>query len=78
MKLLSVGKLIDYNRNVLFTPTACIIQDHTGRTIGTGRKVNGLYQLESLHLSSSPHPVVSLSVTSDLWHRRLGYLSPLG
>ena len=75
MKLLSVGKLTDYDSNVLFTLTSSIVQDHTGRTIGTGRKVNGLYQLESLHLSSSPHPAASFSVTSDIWHRQLGHLS---
>ena len=74
MKLLFVDKLTDYNCIVLFTLTSCIVQDHT-RTIGTGRKVNDLYQLESLYLSSSPHPVVSLSVTSNLWHRQLGHLS---
>jgi len=75
MKLLSVGKLTDYDSNVLFTLTSSIVQDHTGRTIGTGRKVNGLYQLESLHLSSSPHLAASFSVTFDIWHRQLGHLS---
>ena len=43
--------------------------------VGIGRKVNGLYLLEYLHLSSSPHPAASFSVTSDLWHHRLGHLS---
>ena len=66
IKLLFVGKLTNYNCIVLFTSTSCIVQDHIRRTIETGCKVNGLYQLESLHLSSSPHPVVILSVTSNL------------
>jgi len=34
LKLLSVGKPIDYNYNVLFTPTSCIVQDHTGERLG--------------------------------------------
>ena len=43
MQLLTVGKIIDCNCNILFTPTSCIVQDHTGRKIGTGRKVNDLH-----------------------------------
>jgi len=74
MQLLTVGKIIDCNCNILFTPTSCIIQDYTSRKIGTWRNVNGLYQLEYIHLPLLPHPTMSLSVTSDLWHRRLGYL----
>jgi len=35
MKLLYVGKLTDYNCNFLFTPSSCIVQDQTGRTIRT-------------------------------------------
>jgi len=75
MQLLSVGKIIDCNCNILFTPTSYIIQDHISQKIGTGRKVNCLYQLEYLHLPLSPHLAVSLLVTSDLWHRQLGHLS---
>ena len=78
IKLLFVGKLTEYNCNILFTPTSCIVQDHTRRTIRSGRKVNDLYQLECLHLSSSPHPAVSLSVTSNSWHHQLGHYLPLG
>jgi len=75
MQLLSVEKITDCTYNILFIPTSYIVQDHTGRKIQTGRKVNDLYQLEYLYLPSSPHPAMSLSVTSDLWHRRLGHSS---
>jgi len=75
MQLLFVGKITDCNCNILFTHTSCIVQEHTGRKIGTEHKINDLYQLEYLHLPSSPHSVVSLLVTFDLWHRQLGHLS---
>jgi len=29
MKLLSLGKLIDCDCNILFIPTSCIVKDHT-------------------------------------------------
>ena len=75
IQLLSIGKITDCKYNILFTPNSFIVQDHTGRKIVTGCKINDLYQLKYLHLPSSPHPVMSLSVTSDLWHRCLGHLS---
>jgi len=65
MQLISVEKITD-NCNILFTPTSCIFQDYTGRKNGISHKVNDLYQLEYLHIPSSPHPAVSLSVPSDL------------
>ena len=58
-QLLYVSKITDHNCNVLFIPISCIIQDHTGRKIRTGRKVNDLYWLEYLHLLSSAYPAVN-------------------
>src|SRR4051812_27006365 len=75
MKLLSVGQITDLNCYVLFGPSSCLVQDHTGKKIGAGCKVNGLYQLEYLHLPPSQRSALSLSATSDVWHRRLGHPS---
>ena len=58
------------------------MQDYlTGRRIGTGRRVSGLYHLEHLQLpsfasASACVPDTAASVCSpDHWHHRLGYLS---
>ena len=50
MQLLSVGKITSTSCNILFTPTSCVIQDHTSWKIVTSHKVNGLFQLKYLHL----------------------------
>jgi len=71
MKLLSVGKLTDYNCSVLFTPTSCIVQDHTERMIGAGRKVNSLVSSSFFITTSRSEPLRHL----PLWHHRLGHLS---
>lgn len=56
-------------------PSSCNVLDHTGRKIGVGRRINGLYHLEYLRLPLSSYPAVSLSATSNLWHSRFSHLS---
>ena len=42
--LLSISRLTSQiGVNVLFTPTACILQDHTSQTITLGKEHKGLY-----------------------------------
>src|SRR3954470_4718975 len=75
MRLISISQITNLNCYVSFGPTSCVVQDHTGRKIGAGRKEHGLYVLEYLHLPLSAFPAISLSATSELWHRRLGHPS---
>ena len=72
MKLLSVGKLIDYDCIILFTPTSYIVQDHIGRMIGTGCKVSGLYQLECNPLF--PDIRITVSVRDTTYNIDLTFL----
>src|SRR3954463_14243451 len=75
MRLISVGQITSLNCYVSFGPHSCVVQDHTGRKIGAGRKEHGLYVLEYLHLPLSQFPALSMSATSELWHHRLGHPS---
>src|SRR5436190_1804235 len=68
---MSVGQITDLNCYVLFGPSSCVVQDHTGKKIGAGRKVNGLNQLEYLHLPLSRRLGLSLFATYDVWHHCL-------
>ncbi|XP_038680973.1 uncharacterized protein LOC119981907 [Tripterygium wilfordii] len=72
-----VGGICDFGYDVLFTPSSCRVQDpSTSRMIGSGRRVGGLYHLQSLHLPSSHPSFCGLaSPTPDIWHRRLGHIS---
>ena len=75
--LVSVGQLCDLGLTVSFSPNGCQVQDlQTGRTIGTSRKVERLFELISLQLPSSSS--ISASVTefdTYQWHLRLGHAS---
>src|SRR3954471_13421381 len=75
MRLISISQITNLNCYVSFGPLSCIVQDHTGRKIGAGRKEHGLYVLEYLHLPLSTFPAISLSATFELWHHRLGHPS---
>src|SRR3954471_22293273 len=75
MRLISISQITNLNYYVSFGPTSCVVQDHTGRKIGAGRKEHGLYVLEYLHLPLFAFPAISLSATSELWHHSLGHPS---
>uniref|UniRef100_A0A2N9IYW1 Integrase catalytic domain-containing protein n=1 Tax=Fagus sylvatica TaxID=28930 RepID=A0A2N9IYW1_FAGSY len=49
----------------------------TGQIVGIARKVGRLFELTSLHLSSSSvsAPVIVASASIELWHSRLGHVS---
>ena len=71
---------------VTFFPYWCILQDLAmERTIGLGKQCDRLYYLVALapeksltnHSSSTNQPACNLAISStDLWHSRLGYVSP--
>lgn len=82
--LLSISKITqDLNCSVSFFPSHCVFQDLiTGKTIGSGRKENGLYVLDLGVDSSKHHQQAHLTSLSDsstekilLWHHRLGHPS---
>ncbi|CAH9128545.1 unnamed protein product [Cuscuta epithymum] len=72
--LLSVSRLTsDLNCTLTFFPDFCIFQDVPSRKlIGVGKSRDGLYYLEPLR---SERVAMSVSITSDLWHQRLGHAS---
>jgi Reverse transcriptase (RNA-dependent DNA polymerase)/Integrase core domain/gag-polypeptide of LTR copia-type len=72
--LLSVSKWTnECNCNVLFTPQKVIFQERTtGRTIGEGRQVNGLYVITS---NFSGLVTTGSKVDPKLWQKRLGHPS---
>jgi hypothetical protein len=88
--LLSVSKLVrSFNCCFLFYANYCFIQNlTTWMTIGVGREANGLfYLLDNPDMlskadSSCKFPVpfqfsaTVKSVSTDIWHYRLGHLSP--
>ena len=77
VNLLSVSKLTrQLHCTILFHPDFCVLQDlATKKVIGIGKHHNGLYYL-SQNTAVQPPPVThNVSVTHDLWHRRLGHPS---
>ena len=84
MNLASVGKICDSGYNVLFSPSACFVQDRQSqKMIGIGSRQRGLYVLNQFKDSSVAASSVDLSSfwlsrsSSDfyLWHSRLGHVS---
>lgn len=52
-KLISIGQLFDLGYEITFFSSGCRVQDpRTGQLIGTGRKIERLYELTELHI---PH-----------------------
>lgn len=86
VNLLSVSRLTKgLNCSVTFFPYLCILQDlATRKMIGLGKQRDGLYHLVALadkkSTSNSPsnnQPTCNLTTKpTDLWHSRLGRLSP--
>ena len=80
--LLSVPRITEnLNCSVTFFPSYCVFQDlATGRVLGSGKLVDGLYVMESnsvCHLNSYQVSSKSNPVLESLyqWHRRLGHPS---
>ncbi|XP_039123409.1 uncharacterized protein LOC120260029 [Dioscorea cayenensis subsp. rotundata] len=77
MNLMSVSQLTDYDCQVIFDRTSCCVQDHSGTVIGAGRHHNGVYVLDTLHLSSSArhvHQCHATILSHHMWHHLLGHL----
>lgn len=68
LNLISVGQLVDQGLNVFFSSSGVQVQDpHMGQTLGMGRKVGRLFELQSLRVSSLPtHHVSATCPTSSL------------
>ena len=76
--LLSVAKCTDaLHCSVTFFPSWCILQDLDTRTmIGVGKRRGDLYYLVALaSIPPSHHFACNLTISSNLWHRRLGHPS---
>ncbi|XP_019192706.1 PREDICTED: uncharacterized protein LOC109186961 [Ipomoea nil] len=58
-----------------FNIISCVIQEITGRTIGIAKQHRGLYLLMDPHEQSVnlPKHFAMSSVSTDIWHQRLGY-----
>ncbi|CAH9085646.1 unnamed protein product [Cuscuta epithymum] len=72
--LLSASRLTsDLSCTLTFFPDFCVLQELSSRKlIGVGRLRDGLYYMES---PGSERVALSVSITSDLWHQRLGHAS---
>jgi len=75
--LLSVSKITEKGRVVLFTSSGCRIYDETdfvskGTVIANGSNNQGLYRLDTYPHSSF---IASHSESQEIWHRRLGHLN---
>ena len=73
--LLSAGAITDNGFRVILEETECYISTKAGKVIGSGRRENHLYILDSRAVLESNHAYVSMAQVSeaDMWHRRLGH-----
>ena len=79
--LLSVRRLCEGGRKMVFTSDGCVLQDIDGGIVAKGCVTsNGLYQFsvgtqEATHLVNDSHDNVSTTRCKDptLWHHRLGH-----
>ena len=79
LNLLSVGQLCELGLNLHFSNHGVDVQDPlTGKLLGTGHKIGRLFELCNLqiplHMISS-FVVATTTLSSDLWHSRLGHAS---
>jgi len=72
---MSVSKLThSLNCCAILFPTFCVLQDlATGKMIGSGKQCGGLYYMSPLQHTPASYQV---SLSSHLWHMRLGHPSP--
>ncbi|XP_025640741.1 uncharacterized protein [Arachis hypogaea] len=74
--LISVGQLVELSFDVIFSNSGCRVQDRrTKKIIGTGYKVERLFELKNLHVPSTNLCAASSPSTLHLWHRRLAHSS---
>jgi len=90
--LLSISRLTkQFNTNVIFTPSTCLIQDPTMQTVTLGNEHRGLYflqqksqfkgldkgaQISNSHMQQqSTISGTACFSDAELWHFRLGHLS---
>uniref|UniRef100_A0A2N9FNR4 GAG-pre-integrase domain-containing protein n=1 Tax=Fagus sylvatica TaxID=28930 RepID=A0A2N9FNR4_FAGSY len=79
LNLLSVGQLCELGLDLHFSNHGVDVQDPlTGKLLGTGRKIGGLFELCKLQIPShivSSSVVATTTLSPDLWHSRLGHAS---
>lgn len=76
VNLLSVSQLTkDTSHQVIFNENSFHVQDHLGRSIATGKCIDGLYILSTSNFKSegSMHKALTARTTPKMWHRRLGH-----
>ena len=72
LNLLFVGQLREPGIDVYFLSHGYFMQDpQKGKILGIGHRVGWLFELKSLHV---PFKTVIATVTSSIWHARLGHL----
>jgi hypothetical protein len=77
LNLLSFGQLCERGLELKFSNKGVDVQDsQTGQLLGTGCKVGRLFELSYLQIpSSTTTSMAAITVTSSLWHFRLGHAS---
>ena len=79
LNLLSFGQLCELGLDLYFSNRGVDVQDSlTGKLLGTGRKIRRLFELCNLQIPShmiSSSVAATTTLSSDLWHSRLGYTS---
>jgi hypothetical protein len=77
LNLLSVGQLRELGLELKFSNKGVDVQDsQTGQLLGIGRKVGRLFELSYLQiLSLTTTSMAGITITSSLWHSRLGHAS---
>jgi hypothetical protein len=73
--LLSIAKIVDKNREVLFTKNRAFIQDRRGRVKMIADRDGDLFYLRENHQKAC---ATSVTMTCDIfnnWHRRFGHLN---
>lgn len=81
LNLFSVGQLCELGLDVHFSSRGCLVQDpKKGQILGTGCKEGRLFTLTSLNIPSHPSHSILLdlcgtTVSSEVWHFRLGHVS---
>lgn len=71
--LLSVSQLIQNGNKVCFEKDVCYIRNRQNILIGKANLVNGVYRLNIK--SGSLMACSATTMTSDIWHRRLGHIN---
>jgi hypothetical protein len=77
LNLLSIGQLCELGLELKFSKKGVDVQDsQTGQLLGTGCKVGHHFELSFLQIpSSTTTSMAAITVTSNLWHSRLGHAS---